>query len=67
MNIGEDDTTFARDLFEQCNLTVLPGSFLGRAARGSNPGRGHIRVAWVASEAQCVEAANRLARWLQIR
>ncbi|HEY5678837.1 MAG TPA: succinyldiaminopimelate transaminase [Pseudomonadales bacterium] len=67
LHIGEDDTAFARQLFEQCNLTVLPGSFLGRAGGGSNPGGGHVRVAWVASEAQCVEAAERLAGWLQNR
>lgn len=64
LNIGEDDAAFARDLFERCNLTVLPGSFLGRATGGSNPGSGHVRVAWVASEAECVEAAERLAGWL---
>ena len=67
LHIGEDDTAFARQLFEHCNLTVLPGSFLGRAGGDSNPGGGHVRVAWVASEAQCVEAAERLAGWLQNR
>ncbi len=67
LSIGDDDTAFARSLFEQCNMTVLPGSFLGRAGGGTNPGHGHVRVAWVASEAECVEAAERLAGWLRRR
>jgi N-succinyldiaminopimelate aminotransferase len=58
---GGDDTTFARRLYEACNLTVLPGSYLAREARGVNPGRGFIRVALVPPPDQCVEAAQRLA------
>ena len=69
-----DDQAFTRELFRDCNITVLPGSFLGRdpsrldpnQARG-NPGAGHIRVAWVAPREQCVAAAERLAQWWRSR
>jgi len=72
-----DDQEFARELFRDCNITVLPGSFLGRAEHPSassraplataNPGAGHIRVAWVAPAQECIAAAERLARWWQSR
>ena len=56
-----DDLEFARRLYETCNLTVLPGSFLAREAGGANPGRGFVRVALVPAPEQCIEAAHRLA------
>ncbi len=55
-----DDTMFARDLFTQQNVTVLPGSYLSRAADNINPGSGHVRLALVASLEECVEAATRV-------
>lgn len=58
------DTEFARRLYAECNLTVLPGSYLAREARGSNPGRGYVRVALVPSPAECLEAAARLKSFL---
>ncbi|MEZ5597286.1 MAG: succinyldiaminopimelate transaminase [Pseudomonadales bacterium] len=58
-----DDQRFARRLFETANLTVLPGSFLGRpGSDGSNPGAGYVRIAWVAPEAECRDAAQRLQK-----
>ena len=60
-----DDTAFARRLFEACNLTVLPGSYLAREARGVNPGRGFVRVALVPPPDQCIEAAHRLAAFFR--
>ena len=54
------DTDFARQLFEQFNVTVVPGSYLAREARGTNPGRNFIRVALVAPVEECLEAAQRL-------
>ena len=55
------DTEFAKRLFEQYNVTVVPGSFLAREARGINPGANFVRIALVASVEECVEAAQRLA------
>jgi N-succinyldiaminopimelate aminotransferase len=54
------DTEFAKQLFEQYNVTVVPGSYLAREAHGINPGRNFIRVALVASLEECLEAAQRL-------
>ena len=54
------DTAFARDLYAQYNVTVLPGSFLAREAQGHNPGAGRIRMALVADPADCLEAAQRI-------
>ena len=57
------DTQFARNLFAQTGVTVLPGSFLARDNNGQNPGFGRIRIALVAPLAQCIEAAHRIARF----
>ena len=54
------DTEFAKHLFEQYNVTVVPGSYLAREAHGINPGRNFIRVALVAPVEECIEAAQRL-------
>ncbi|MDA7417584.1 succinyldiaminopimelate transaminase [Xenophilus arseniciresistens] len=56
-----DDAAFARALYAQYNVTVLPGSYLAREWQGHNPGRGRIRMALVADTAECVEAAQRIA------
>ncbi len=61
------DTDFARDLLSLYNVTVLPGSFLAREARGHNPGAGRIRMALVAETAECVEAAQRIVQFVQSR
>ncbi len=55
-----DDTEFAKQLFGQYNVTVVPGSYLAREAHGINPGRNYIRVALVAPVAECLEAVQRL-------
>jgi N-succinyldiaminopimelate aminotransferase len=54
------DTEFARTLLADYNVTVLPGSYLAREARGVNPGRNFVRVALVPSVADCLEAAQRM-------
>lgn len=59
-----DDETFARELFAARNITVLPGTYLGRKAHGTNPGKGHARIAWVAPEQDCIRAATAIAEWL---
>jgi N-succinyldiaminopimelate aminotransferase len=47
-------------LYRDFNVTVLPGSYLARHAHGINPGQGFVRLALVASLAECVEAAKRI-------
>jgi len=54
------DNEFALKAYRDFNVTVLPGSFLARAAHGVNPGEGFVRLALVASLDECVEAAQRL-------
>jgi N-succinyldiaminopimelate aminotransferase len=54
------DLEFARTLHAQYNVTVLPGSYLAREARGINPGRNFVRVALVPPLADCLEAVRRL-------
>lgn len=61
---GGDDETFCRDLFAQYNVLVLPGSFLAREQDGRNPGRGFVRIALVDTLASCVDAAQRIERFL---
>ncbi len=62
---GGSDTEFARQLLSQYNVTVLPGSFLAREARGLNPGAGRVRLALVARPQDCVEAAQRIASFIR--
>ncbi|HRH14646.1 MAG TPA: succinyldiaminopimelate transaminase [Azonexus sp.] len=60
------DTDFARGLFEHYNVIVLPGSFLAREVGGFNPGAGFVRIALVASLAECFDAANRIRQFAQL-
>ena len=75
-----DDAGFARALYAQYNVTVLPGSFLARDAGSGaeppavasvaappapNPGRGRIRMALVAGTDECVEAARRIVDFVR--
>ncbi|SCX64889.1 succinyldiaminopimelate aminotransferase apoenzyme [Variovorax sp. EL159] len=64
-----DDEAFARALYAQYNVTVLPGSYLARdtahGANPANPGKGRIRMALVAETAECVEAAERIVRFVK--
>ncbi len=61
------DTDFARDLYHQQNLVVLPGSYLARETNGINPGAGFVRIALVPSLEDCLEAARRIAEFCQSR
>lgn len=60
-----DDEAFARALYAQYNVTVLPGSYLAREAGGVNPGRGRVRMALVADTTECTEAARRIVNFIQ--
>jgi N-succinyldiaminopimelate aminotransferase len=55
------ETDYARRLYAERNITVLPGSFLARERDGLNPGAGYIRIALVSTPAEAVEAAQRIA------
>ena len=59
------DTQFTRRLYEAQAVSVLPGSFLAREARGRNPGSGRVRIALVAETAECVEAARRIRAFVE--
>lgn len=58
-------TEFARGLFEQQNVTVLPGSFLSREIDGLNPGRNRVRMALVAPLDECIDAATRIRSFIE--
>jgi N-succinyldiaminopimelate aminotransferase len=60
-----DDAAFAKGLYAQEHVTVLPGSYLAREFNGINPGRGRVRMALVAETAECLEAAGRIARFVK--
>jgi N-succinyldiaminopimelate aminotransferase len=57
---GGNDAEFARELYRQQHITVLPGSYLARDAGGCNPGSGFIRIALVDGLDACVKAAHRI-------
>jgi N-succinyldiaminopimelate aminotransferase len=59
------DTEFARRLYADQHVTVLPGRYLARHAHGINPGENRVRMALVAPTAQCTQAARRIVRCLQ--
>lgn len=63
-----DDQEFARGLYAQQNVTVLPGSYIGRAGQSEdnkNPGKNRLRIALVDSLELCEEAANRIKTYMQ--
>lgn len=61
-----DDDAFTAGLFEQQNLTVLPGRYLSRETEtGLYPGAGYVRMALVATVEECVEAAWRIRRYIE--
>ncbi len=64
LNTPVDDEIFARDLFDQQNVTVLPGSYLSRDNDGINPGKNHVRLALVAPLDECLLAAERIKQYI---
>lgn len=65
--LGMDDAQFAKELYIHTGVTVLPGSYLAREADGFNPGANRIRMALVAETAECLEAAQRIAQFIESR
>ncbi|CAM3876815.1 succinyldiaminopimelate transaminase [Vreelandella rituensis] len=61
-----DDEAFTRRLFERAHVSVLPGSYMGRAGvTGINPGEGRLRLALVAELEPTVQAAQRIRDLLE--
>jgi len=59
------DTEFARRLYEEQNVTVLPGSLLARESEGANPGENFVRIAMVPVVLECNEAATRIKEFVK--
>ncbi len=57
---GLDDESFAKRLFADAHLTVLPGSYLSREAHGINPGAGFVRIALVSTVDDAIAGAGRI-------
>ena len=62
-----DDEAFARDLYANANITVLPGSYLSREAHGANPGHGRVRIALVSTVDEAAEAGRRIRDFVRSR
>ena len=62
---GMDDEQFTQDVYAQQHLKVVPGSYLSRAVNGLNPGENRIRMALVATLEECIEAAQRLEKYIK--
>ena len=61
-----DDQQFARRLYAEQHVTVLPGSYLSRRDHnGVNPGQNRVRLALVPSLEECVDAAQRLREFVR--
>jgi N-succinyldiaminopimelate aminotransferase len=61
--LGISDTEYAKRLYAEYNVTVLPGSYLARDAHGDNPGRNRLRMALVAEVDECLEATRRIVEF----
>ncbi len=60
-----DDAVFARELYRDQAVTVLPGSYLSRDLPGGNPGAGYVRIAFVAEPQLAQEAAQRIVEFVK--
>ena len=59
------DTDFAKQLFAEQNVTLLPGQYLSRDTASGNPGENRVRLALVAETEECIEAALRIKQFVQ--
>jgi len=63
--VAGDDALFARSLYEQQNVVVLPGSFMARTGPNGNPGQGRIRISLVAEHEECLIATQRIVNFIK--
>ncbi|TVP87217.1 MAG: succinyldiaminopimelate transaminase [Pseudomonadaceae bacterium] len=59
-----DDESFCQRLLAEENVAVVPGRYLSRDVDGYNPGAGRVRMALVAPLDDCIEAAQRIRRFI---
>ena len=59
------DTEFTRRQHADEGVSVLPGSYLARDDGTINPGEQYVRIALVAGVEECIEAANRIRRFVE--
>jgi N-succinyldiaminopimelate aminotransferase len=59
------DDEFARRLYQEQAVSVLPGSYLARTAGGVNPGSNRVRMALVPQPTECIEAARRIRAFVE--
>ena len=67
LQVGGDDEAFTAGLFQEQNITVVPGSYLARQTVTGNPGTGFVRISLVAPEEECVQAATRIRDFILSR
>jgi N-succinyldiaminopimelate aminotransferase len=60
-----DDERFARELYAEQNVTVLPGSYLSRSTARGDPGKSRLRISLVAAVDECTEAALRIRSYVE--
>lgn len=60
-----DEEAFVRQLYEQERVKLVPGRYLARDFAGGNPGISHVRIALVQELSECIEAAHRIAAFVQ--
>ena len=65
--VWDDDEAFARGLYAEQHVTVMPGRYLGRGQGTANPGAGRARIALVGEVAECVAAAERIRAFVKAK
>jgi N-succinyldiaminopimelate aminotransferase len=60
-----DDQAFTQAMYQYAGVQVVPGSYLSREIKGLNPGKNRVRMALVATEQECTEAAWRIRNYLE--
>ena len=58
--VGGDDVAVCERLLAEAGVLTLPGSVLARTTADGNPGQGRLRLALVAGEEECIDAATRI-------